>query len=229
MALQEAVDRGRLARNPVVLTQAPKRDRTHHRLGWTLDEAKAFLAGGSDEVIAGGRAFAVGDAVIAGRNEYRLGTLNGSRGTVTVVDCSRRRLTVQTTEGRTVDLPTSYLAAGHLTHGYAATVHKAQGATVDVALLLIDDQSYREAAYTGLSRGRLANRATSSATMPRPSKPTAFDLTVSTATRRSVVQSGAQSRSGWPSWTTSSAPERRAMRNSAPGDPRLGIPSEGGH
>ncbi len=113
---------------------------------------------GSDELIAGGRAFAVGDSVIAGRNEYRLGILNGSRGTVTEVDCSRRRLTVETTEGRTVDVPTSYLAAGHLTHGYATTVHKAQGATVAVALLLIDDQSYREAAYTGLSRGRLANR-----------------------------------------------------------------------
>ncbi len=37
-------------------------------------------------------------------------------------------------------------------------MHKAQGATVDAALLLVDDQSYREAAYTGLSRGRVANR-----------------------------------------------------------------------
>ncbi len=37
-------------------------------------------------------------------------------------------------------------------------MRKAQGATVDTALLLVDDQSYREAAYTGLSRGRVANR-----------------------------------------------------------------------
>ena len=125
---------------------------------------------GPDELVAGGPTFAVGDAVIASRNEYRLGILNGSRGTVTVVDCSRRRLTIQTIEGRTIDVPTTYMAAGHLTHGYATTVHKAQGATVDMALLLIDDQSYREAAYTGLSRGRLANRVSSSATMPRPSK-----------------------------------------------------------
>ncbi len=80
---------------------------------------------GSDELIAGGRAFAVGDAVIAGRNEYRLGILNGSRGTVKVVDCSRRRLTVETTEGRTVDVPTSYLIAGHLAHGHALTVTNA--------------------------------------------------------------------------------------------------------
>lgn len=29
---------------------------------------------------------------------------------------------------------------------------------MDTCLLLVDDQTYREAAYTGLSRGRLANR-----------------------------------------------------------------------
>ncbi len=62
-----------------------------------------------------------------------------------------------TTEGRTIDVPNKYLSAGHLTHGYATTVHKAQGATVDAALLLVNDKSYREAAYTGLSRGRVAN------------------------------------------------------------------------
>ena len=113
---------------------------------------------GADEVTAAGRRFAVGDAVIAGRNDYRLGLLNGTRGTVTAVDTRRGRVHVSTTEGRTVDVPHRYLAAGHLTHGYATTVHKAQGATVDAALLLVDDQSYREAAYTGLSRGRVANR-----------------------------------------------------------------------
>jgi ATP-dependent exoDNAse (exonuclease V) alpha subunit len=96
--------------------------------------------------------------VIAGRNDYRLGLLDGTHGTVTAVDTRRRRVQVATTEGRTVDVPQKYLAAGHLTHGYATTVHKAQGATVDAALLLVDDQSYREAAYTGLSRGRVANR-----------------------------------------------------------------------
>lgn len=70
----------------------------------------------------------------------------------------RRALTVLTQEGRTIEVRYPYLAARHLTHGYATTVHKAQGATVDVSLLLVDDRSYREAAYTGLSRGRAANR-----------------------------------------------------------------------
>ncbi len=43
MALEEAVQRGRLGRNPVVLTQPPKLDRAPKKLGWTLEEAKRFL------------------------------------------------------------------------------------------------------------------------------------------------------------------------------------------
>lgn len=44
MALGEAVQRGRLPRNPVVLTQPPRRDRSNRQLGWTLDQAQRFLA-----------------------------------------------------------------------------------------------------------------------------------------------------------------------------------------
>jgi integrase len=48
MALEEAVQRGHLARNPVPLTQPPRRDRTYQRLGWTIDEARTFLASVAD-------------------------------------------------------------------------------------------------------------------------------------------------------------------------------------
>jgi ATP-dependent exoDNAse (exonuclease V) alpha subunit len=96
--------------------------------------------------------------VLAHYNDYRLGLLNGTRGTVTSIDVRRSRVTIDTGDGRSVDVPRSYLQAGRLTHGYATTVHKGQGATIDSGLLLIDDQSYREAAYTGLSLGRIANR-----------------------------------------------------------------------
>jgi integrase len=43
MALEEAVQRGRLSRNPVLLTQPPRPARVQGRLGWTLDEAETFL------------------------------------------------------------------------------------------------------------------------------------------------------------------------------------------
>jgi integrase len=48
MALQEAVERGRLPRNPVLLTQPPRRDRSFRKQSWTLDEAHRFLTGVRD-------------------------------------------------------------------------------------------------------------------------------------------------------------------------------------
>ena len=45
----------------------------------------------------------------------------------------------------------------HLDHGYAMTCHKAQGATVQTALLYGTGALTREAGYVALSRGRVAN------------------------------------------------------------------------
>jgi integrase len=47
MALEEAVQRGRLQRNPVTLTQPPRAERARRKLGWSLDEAHAFLQAAS--------------------------------------------------------------------------------------------------------------------------------------------------------------------------------------
>jgi ATP-dependent exoDNAse (exonuclease V) alpha subunit len=44
-----------------------------------------------------------------------------------------------------------------LEHGYALTCHRAQGVTVDVALLYASRSLSRESGYVGLSRGRTAN------------------------------------------------------------------------
>ncbi|MDP9387522.1 MAG: AAA family ATPase [Actinomycetota bacterium] len=67
---------------------------------------------GDDEVVAGGRAFAVGDVVIAVHNDYRLGLLNGTLGTVSAVDVGRSRLQMATDDGRSVDVPRRYLQLG---------------------------------------------------------------------------------------------------------------------
>ncbi|MGI9156460.1 MAG: hypothetical protein ACR2FG_07460 [Marmoricola sp.] len=50
-----------------------------------------------------------------------------------------------------------YLRDGGLDHGYALTVHQAQGLTCQRAMLLGSDALYREAGYVGLSRGRQRN------------------------------------------------------------------------
>lgn len=53
MALEEAVQRGRLAHNPVRLTQPPRQERSRKKLGWTLPEARTFL-----QTVSGHRLYA---------------------------------------------------------------------------------------------------------------------------------------------------------------------------
>jgi len=48
MSLEDAVRRGRLPRNPVTLTQPPKRSRTHRKISWSLAECRQFLGAIAD-------------------------------------------------------------------------------------------------------------------------------------------------------------------------------------
>ena len=105
------------------------------------------------ELLIGGRSFAVGDDVLATRNDYRLGVLNGTRATITGLDVTTGDLSVRVDDGRDLVIPFTYVEAGHLTHGYATTLHKAQGATVRQAFLLADDTITHQRGYSGLSRG----------------------------------------------------------------------------
>jgi conjugative relaxase-like TrwC/TraI family protein len=113
----------------------------------------------ADQVHLGGRGYAVGDQVLALRNDHAMGLLNGTRGEITAIDTTRHELTIHITSRHDVSVPFAYAEAGHLTHGYATTIHKAQGATVDRCLALLDDTTTREAIYTALSRGRHGNDA----------------------------------------------------------------------
>ena len=92
------------------------------------------------------------------KNTRRLGVKNGTRGTVESVDEVRREVTIRRDDGTAITLPRSYLEAGHLTHAYAMTGHKAQGMTTDKAYVLGDQTLYREWTYVAMSRGRNDNR-----------------------------------------------------------------------
>ncbi len=126
------------------------------------DKARAILKaeGILDEVelTIAGRSFAVGDEVMTLRNDRRLGVINGSRGVVESVDVGAGELEVRLNNATLVTLPTDYLEAGHVVHGYAITGHKAQGMTTDRALVLGDESLYREWGYVAMSRGREENR-----------------------------------------------------------------------
>ncbi|MGH7187568.1 MAG: Ti-type conjugative transfer relaxase TraA [Acetobacteraceae bacterium] len=131
---------------------------------------EAGVLRGADRVVEterGERAFAEGDRVLFLRNERGLGgevggragvaVKNGTLGTVLAVAERGERLSVRLDgagpeRGRTVTFDTRDYA--HIEHGYAATVHKAQGITVDRAHVLATPHLDRHAAYVGLTRHR---------------------------------------------------------------------------
>ena len=62
-----------------------------------------------------------------------------------------------TAAGDRLALPAEYLEAGHVTVNYASTIHRAQGATVDEAHVIINDRTNRRQLYVAATRGRIAN------------------------------------------------------------------------
>jgi ATP-dependent exoDNAse (exonuclease V) alpha subunit len=96
-------------------------------------------------------ALAAGDQVLATRRHRDAGLVNGTRGVITGIDPAHRLVHLEV-DDRAVAVGFEFVEAGHLTHGYATTVHKAQGATVDRAFVLGADSLYREAGYVALSR-----------------------------------------------------------------------------
>lgn len=101
-------------------------------------------------VSRGTRAFASGDRVMFLRNERSLDVKNGSLGTVRQVDAAQMQ--VQLDDGRRVAFDHKDYA--DIDHGYAATIHKAQGMTVDRVHVLATPGMDRHAAYVALSRHR---------------------------------------------------------------------------
>ena len=107
----------------------------------------------SDQVVINGRGFAVGDEVLALRNDYPNGVLNGTRLRVTAVDVEARQLRSVDDLDRPVSIDFAYAEAGHLAHAYAMTIHKAQGATFERAFVLARAETFTaELGYTALSR-----------------------------------------------------------------------------
>jgi Ti-type conjugative transfer relaxase TraA len=108
---------------------------------------------GADVHIAaerGERAFAPGDRLMFLQNERGLGVKNGTLGTVEQV--SAQSMTVRTDDGRNVAFDLKDY--DRIDHGYAATIHKAQGMTVDRNHVLATPGMDAHGSYVALSRHR---------------------------------------------------------------------------
>lgn len=126
-------------------------------------QARGELAG---EIIyrtsEGERAFAPGDRILFRENNRELGVKNGMLGTVErthgVGEAEGDRLVIRLDSaagpgrGRAVSVSMADYAA--VDHGYATTIHKSQGATVDRAFVLASGAMDRHLTYVAMTRHR---------------------------------------------------------------------------
>ena len=98
----------------------------------------------------GARNFARGDRVMFLQNERGLDVKNGTLGTIEQVNA--QSMTVQTDDGRSVRF--DFKDYNRIDHGYAATIHKAQGMTVDRTHVLATPGLDAHGSYVALSRHR---------------------------------------------------------------------------
>jgi Ti-type conjugative transfer relaxase TraA len=99
----------------------------------------------------GVRAFAKGDRLIFLENSRDLGVKNGMLGTVERTEQGRLSVTLDGHKGRVEIDPSHYQA---FDHGYATTIHKTQGATVDRSFVLASNTMDRHLTYVGMTRHR---------------------------------------------------------------------------
>jgi len=111
---------------------------------------------GMPEARAGGRVYRPGDRILQLRNDYELQVFNGDLGTVKRIDPVAQELVLSLDDGREVCYPYASLFA--LTHAYAMSVHKAQGAEFPAVVIpLLTTQAPmlgRTLLYTALTRAR---------------------------------------------------------------------------
>lgn len=99
---------------------------------------------------------AAGDKLIFTMNDNKNGISNGQETTVLSVDHKRQIATLSGKNGREIEI--DLRKPQHLDYGYCVTVHRAQGATFDRAIIIGEAarNATAEAAYVAISRARLA-------------------------------------------------------------------------
>lgn len=105
------------------------------------------------------REFGIGDRILFTQNSGKLGVSNGTFGVIKNIENDKKshKFSVLTDDGRHVQFSTRDYR--RIEHGFATTVHKCQGATLDKAYYLVSDRaSSREGSYVAMSRHRLNAR-----------------------------------------------------------------------
>jgi len=101
----------------------------------------------------GGRRYRAGDLVVMLAPGPRGAWVTSERARITAVWTSTGHIDAIGADGRRIRLAPEETGADRLTHSYAMTAHRTQGATVDTAHVLADGGG-RELAYVAMSRAR---------------------------------------------------------------------------
>lgn len=115
---------------------------------------KAKGALGEDHIFAserGEKPFAAGDQILFLKNERSLGVFNGSTGQVVEADRNRLKVLV---EGHADPITLRANEYNHIDYGYARTIHKEQGNTVDRAFVYLSPSMDAQLSYVALTRHR---------------------------------------------------------------------------
>ncbi len=138
----ELQNRQRLVRSPGLSDDADCGDRGDGEAGREL----------TFQTNNGKRAFGPGDRIIFLENNRDLGVKNGMLGTVEHVEPNKIIARLDGRGGDSVSIPTDSYQA--IDHGYATTIHKNQGATVDRAFVLASSTMDRHLTYVAMTRHR---------------------------------------------------------------------------
>jgi Ti-type conjugative transfer relaxase TraA len=115
-----------------------------------IEAGEIEAQGRTIETFKGEREFVAGDQLLFLKNDRALNVKNGTVGTIKEID-DNGTLTVHA-DGREVTFtPEEY---NHIDHGYAMTVHKSQGATVDNSYIYASRNYDKHAGYVAMSRHR---------------------------------------------------------------------------
>jgi hypothetical protein len=132
----------------------------------TLGTAAPTLCG------ARGHRVGVGDLIITRRNDptialrntndpaaEQMTVRNGQRWEVTTINPDNSRLAARRLDDHTLAVFDGGYVREHITHGYALTVHAAQGVTADTTHAVLGQSTTRSLLYVAMTRGRDTNTA----------------------------------------------------------------------
>jgi len=121
---------------------------------------------------ARGHRIAVGDLIISRQNDMSIPlrnandpaaeqnpVRNGNRWHVTAINAEDNRLAARRLDDNTVAVLDSDYLREHITHGYAVTVHSAQGVTADTTHAVLGENTTRGKLDVAMTRGREINNA----------------------------------------------------------------------